>query len=83
LCCSSFPVATDAISGIVGSGGNVDAVDGEPILKPKGSRLSFLYIGLCVVAISFNIALAHFKKYGSTVFHAPKDTAVVEEGDEE
>jgi hypothetical protein len=83
LCCSSFPVATDAISGIVGSGGNVDAVDGEPILKPKGSRLSFLYIGLCVVAISFKIALAHFKKYGSTVFRAPKDTAVVEEGDEE
>lgn len=76
------PESTGAISGIVGAGGNAGAVLGGFLLKPKGTRLGFLYLGFFVVATAFSIALIHFKQYGSMLLPASKNAGAVDEGDE-
>jgi MFS transporter, NNP family, nitrate/nitrite transporter len=64
------PEATGAVSGIVGAGGNVGAVIGGYLLKPRGTRLGFLYLGFCVIAITAAISLLHFPAHGSLFFSA-------------
>jgi MFS transporter, NNP family, nitrate/nitrite transporter len=72
------PEATGAISGIVGAGGNVGAVVGGFILKPRGTRLGFMYLGFCVIAISCMIPLIHFPQYGSMFLPASHKAGVVD-----
>ena len=70
------PVATGAVSGIVGAGGNFGAVAGGFLLAPKqlnGIADGFFKLSFCVIATAALIPLLHWPHYGS-MFRAPSVT---------
>jgi len=73
------PVATGAVSGIVGAGGSVGAVCLNILFRSDDDHHSLLVLGLIVLGGSFSVCLLWWPKYGS-MFLRP---AVAEDEEEE